>query len=90
MVLERVKASGMMLKREKCEFARSSVKFLRHLVGGDGIQPDLDKIRAIREMEPPSNKKEARRFMGMVNYLSKFSANLAEVSVPIYTVTSKI
>ena len=43
------------------------MKFLGHLMGGDGIQPDPDKVKAIREMAPPNNKKEARRFMGTVN-----------------------
>ena len=40
-------------------------------------------------MDPPSDKKEARRFLGMVNYLSKFSKSLAELSVPIYAVVGK-
>ena len=89
LVPERVRASAMVLEWEKFEFTPGSVKFLGHLVGGDGIPPDPDKVKAFREMEPPNNKKKARRFMGMVNYLSRFSANLAEVSVPIYTVTGK-
>jgi hypothetical protein len=36
-------------------------------------KPDPDKVRAIQEMKPPSNISELRRFLGMVNQLSKFS-----------------
>ena len=86
-VLEKISASGMTLKKEKCEFACSEVKFMGHIIGAAGIKPDPDKVKAILELEPPRNKTEGRRFTGMVNYLSKFSAKLAELCMPIYAVT---
>jgi len=85
-VLNRIEKSGMTLRKDKCEFGVQSVKFLGHLVSSDGIKPDPEKVKAIMEMNPPCNKKEARRFMGMVNYLSKFSKNLSELCVPIFSV----
>ena len=86
-VLGKISASGMTLKKEKCEFARSEVKFMGHIISAAGIKPDPDKVKAILELEPPRNKTEGRRFTGMVNYLSKFSAKLAELCMPIYAVT---
>ena len=77
----------MTLKKEKCEFGRSEVKFLGHVVTGAGVQADPGKVKAINEMLPPSNKTEARRFTGMVNYLMKFSSKLAELCVPIHKVS---
>lgn len=47
---------------------------------------DPKKVKAIREMDLPNNKMGERRFMDMVNYLSKFCPNLAKLSVPIYSV----
>ena len=43
-----------------------------------GICPDPEKIKAIQSVQPPSNVGDVRRFLGMVNHLSKFSPNLAE------------
>ena len=86
-VLGRIRSSGMTLRKEKCEFGRSEVCFLGHLVSGSGIRPDPSKVAAILEMKPPSSKKGARRFMGMVNYLSKFSMKLADMAAPINAVT---
>ena len=34
-------------------------------------------------MKPPSSVTELRRFMGMVNQLSKFSPNIAHISKPL-------
>ena len=86
-VLERIESSGMTLRKEKCEFGLTEVKFLGHVVSGSTIKPDPGKIEAIVNMLPPSNKTEARRFTGMVNYLMKFSRKLAELCTPIYKVS---
>ena len=86
-VLERIKRAGMTLKKEKCEFGCSEIKFLGHIVSSVGVRPDPDKIQAILDILPPSNKLEARRFIGMVNYLSKFSNLISEYCTPIYAVT---
>ena len=59
-VLEHIEAAGAILNPEKCEFGRSELKFLGHLVNGDGIHADPDKTSAIREMAPPTNVSELR------------------------------
>ena len=86
-VLERIEKSGMTLRKEKCEFACTEVKFLGHIVSGRGFKPDPDKVKAINDMKPPTSKTEARRFTGMVNYLMKFSSKLAGLCAPIYAVS---
>lgn len=86
-VLKRIEQSGIKLKKEKCEFGCNEIKFLGHLVSGTGVKPDPDKIKAITEMQPPSNKTEARRFIGMSNYLLKFSKQMAELCAPINAVS---
>ena len=88
-VLKRVRSSGMTLKKDKCEFGSLEIKFLGHIVSGTGIKPDPSKVEAILNLKSPVNKTEARRFTGMVNYLSKFSKQLAELCIPIYKVSGK-
>lgn len=53
------------------------MKFVGHIIDADGIRVDPDKIQAIKDMNPPSNVSDVRRFLGMVNQLSKFSGGLA-------------
>ena len=77
-VLERLVNSGITLNPDKCEFRKQEVKFLGHLINGQGIHVDPEKTRAIREFDAPTNKKELRRFFGMINYLGKFSPTLAQ------------
>jgi len=86
-VLVRIEKSGMTLKKEKCEFGCTEIKFLGHLVSNTGIKPDPAKVEAILGLTPPTSKKEARRFSGLVNYLSKFSSKIAGICTPIYAVS---
>ena len=40
-------------------------------------------MNTIQEMPPPQSKKQVQSFIGMVNFLSKFSAHLSELTEPI-------
>ena len=86
-VLERIEKSGVTLRKEKCEFAKTEVKFLGHIVGGHGVKPDPSKVQAIVDIKSPVSKTKARRFTGMVNYLMKFNSKLAGLCSPIYAVS---
>ena len=88
-VLRRLEGAGLTLNREKCEFGVDRVTFLGHVVSGEGVEADPEKVRAIREMGPPSNRKELKRFLGMVGYLGKFSARLSELHGPLRALLGK-
>ena len=82
-VLERLQREGLTLNSEKCEFAVDKVMFLGHVVGAGGIEADPGKIKAIREMPTPKDVADVRRFVGMVNYVGKFSPRIAELTQPL-------
>ena len=46
----------------------------------DGHEPAQSKIKAIQEMLAPQCKKQVQSFIGMVNYLSKFSTRISELA----------
>jgi len=75
--LERLRAEGFHLKREKCQFFQSQVQYLGHIIDKDGIRPVPEKIKAIVDMPKPNNPKELRSFLGMVNYYDRFTPGLA-------------
>ena len=88
-VLQQIQAAGATLNQEKCQFRKSSLKFLGHLIDQTGIRPDPDKTSAIAEMPTPKNPSDLRRFMGMINQFGKFSSNLAELTEPLRQLLSK-
>jgi len=88
-VLTRLVEAGITLNPEKCQFDQSSIKFLGHVIDGEGIHADPEKTKAILEFATPTNKKELRRFFGMVNYLGKFTPILADGSRHLRQLLSK-
>lgn len=49
--------------QKKCEFRKSKLLFLGHIVEENGIRPDPEKIAAITEMGQPSSMTEVRQFL---------------------------
>ncbi|CAH8491041.1 unnamed protein product [Dicrocoelium dendriticum] len=87
--LERCKDKNIRLKREKIELRKTELVFHGHVLSAEGLKPDPEKVRAIKEMPPPTDVKAVSRLNGMVNYLSRFLPRLAEVMVPIRKLTHK-
>ena len=81
-VLRRLEDNGVTLNFEKCEFAKSSITYLGHVVSADGIRTDPSKVRAIKQMQNPNDVGDIRRFRGMANQLGKFIPNLSTVTQP--------
>ncbi|KAK6184246.1 hypothetical protein SNE40_006752 [Patella caerulea] len=82
-VLTRLREHGLTLNKSKCSIGKSEIKFLGQIVSEQGIRADLDKISAIKNFPQPQDVSDIRRLLGMVNQLSKFIENLAEITKPL-------
>ena len=51
-------------------------------------QPDQQEIKALMEMPPSNNKKELQAYLGIINYLSKYSPSTAGVCEPLWKLMS--
>src|SRR5579863_2920301 len=67
-VFERLRNAGLKLKAKKCQFFKKELAFLGHIVGKDGVKPDLDKISAVKNQPIPANLKELRQFLDLALY----------------------
>ena len=74
---------NLILQKDKCHFRCTSIPFFGEVVSREGIQLDPQKIRALTEMLAPKNKRELQAFLGIINYLGKFSPGMAEVCKPL-------
>ena len=80
--------AGLRIKTKKCHICCKTVPYLGHLLSESGIQMDPQRIKAIVEMRPPSQKKEVQVFLGMINYYRRFIPNLSRVEAPIRKLVS--
>ncbi|MEM7291100.1 MAG: reverse transcriptase family protein [Pseudomonadota bacterium] len=71
-VLARIKMIGAKLNQAKCKYAQRKLVYLGHTISEEGVSPDTEKISEALSMDPPSTVGEARRILGMLNYLQRF------------------
>ena len=64
----------------KCAFKRDSTSFYGVTLSAEGVKPDPRKIDAIQNLPEPRTEALLQSFLGIVNYLSKFSPNIAKMT----------
>ena len=82
-VFDRLRAAVLKLKPKKCHLFQEELVCLGHVVSADGIKPDPQKTRAIREMRRPADAKELHSMMGLLGYYRNYVANFAAVASPL-------
>ena len=87
-VLKRLADAGFRLKREKCEFMVSSVKYLGHQINAAGFNLRRKRARPSQMPQHPEMQ-ELRSYLGLLNYYGKFIANLASVLAPLHQLLRK-
>ena len=88
-VLKRARQVGLTLNPQKCKFRVSEVTYVGHTLTNEGAKPDPEKTRAIEELAPPNDVQGLQRFLGMINYLSKFIPNYSELTAPLRSLLHK-
>ena len=87
-VFECLAKAGLKLKPSKCEFFRSRLTYLGHIVSKDGIATDLTKIGAIKNWPKPNTVTEVHSFTGFTNYYRHFIKGYAKIVRPLHELTS--
>ena len=82
-LLETARRCNIKLNFDKLQYRKTEVDFFGKTYTTDGHKPAQSKVSAIVDMPAPTYKERVQSFIGMVNYLSKFSARLSELKEPI-------
>ena len=83
------KRHNLKLNIAKVQYCQKKVTFFGKTYTVDGHQPMPDKVQAVTEMTTPTSVTELQCFLGMCNFLSKFSPRMAEISEPLLQLTCK-
>ena len=85
--MEKCMENNLTLNSEKIQFKQTQVSFYGHCWSQQGISPDPKKIQALKHMEFPLDKETMRSFLGMINYLNRYSALSAHLAAPLSALT---
>ena len=62
-LFQRLREADLKLNREKCNFFKSHIQYLGHLISGEGIKPLPEKLESIKEMPPPNYSKGSKTIL---------------------------
>ena len=82
-VFQRLHQYNLKLKASKCEFFRSEVTYLGHVVSEAGIKTEPEKISVLKNWPVPKCIKDVRKFLGFAGYYRRFVKGFARIVRPL-------
>ncbi len=64
-------------------FCALEIEYLGYILTRDGIKPQSNKMQAILAIQPPTNVKQLRHFLGMVQYYRDLWARWSKMLAPL-------
>ena len=88
-LLETAKTNNIKLNCNKIQYKQKEVESFGETYTTKGHKPSNAKIKAITEMPKPTCLKDFQIFLGMVQYLNKFSPRITGLAEPLLDLTKK-
>ena len=88
-VFSRLREAGLKMKCSKCDFFKSEIHYLGHLISPERISRLPYKLDSIKHMPVLNSVKEIKQFLGLTGYYRKFVPRFADISRPLTTIMKK-
>jgi hypothetical protein len=84
-----LRAKGVKLNPEKCDFGVPRGMPLGYIVSQRGIEANPEKVAALERMGPIRDLKGVQKVLGCLAALSRFISRLGEKGLPLYRLLKK-
>ena len=75
--------AGLHVNVTKSTFATNKIDFLGYILTHEGMNPQPEKVSVILTIQPPTNVKGLRKFLGMVQYYSDLWEKRSDMLAPL-------
>ncbi|KAJ9529314.1 hypothetical protein QJQ45_007998 [Haematococcus lacustris] len=88
-VFDLLRLNKLYAKQSKCEFMRTTLKFLGHVIFAGAIAVDPEKIKSISSWPVPQSLQQLQSFLGAANFVRKFVHNFSVLAAPLTDLCGK-
>jgi hypothetical protein len=79
----------LFLKRSTCEFGLTVVAYLGHMISGEGVVMDRQKVHAFLDWPLPKSPRAVRGFRGLAGYYRWFIKDFGVIAAPLTALLRK-
>jgi hypothetical protein len=88
-VFQRLREAHLKLNPEKCQLFQKEVRYLGNIVSPERVTTDPEKLEAVKNWPPPTDKHQLRIFLGLCTYYRRFIHGFADVAKPLTRLTDE-
>ena len=88
-VLDRLLQKDGTINSKKSSFCTSEIKFLGHVLSGDGIKPDPEIMNKIKSCKSPQDRSELESFLGLVYFFGRIIKGFYTLTQPLHGLRKK-
>ncbi|GBG58752.1 hypothetical protein CBR_g152 [Chara braunii] len=87
--LHTLRDAGFKVALEKSQFFLTTISFLGHMVSDKGLQPEPQKVAALRDASVPTTITQVCAFLGLASYYRRFIQGFAAIAGPLTNLLRK-
>lgn len=80
LLIDRLRKANLKLQPDKCEFLKTEVTYLGHVIGKNGVKPDPKRLEAVKHFPRPKTTKNIKQFLELAGYYRRFIPSFSNLA----------
>jgi len=81
-VFQKLRQFNLIIDPDKCEFLKTELNYVGHVITSEGVKSDPEKIKAIKNFPIPKNTTDVKSFLGLKEFYRKFIFQFSKITKP--------
>ena len=88
-IFKRLREASLKVHPGKCVFGADGIDFLGHRISANPLQPQEEKLAAVRDLPAPTDLHNLRAALGLFSYYRKFALHFNSIAHPLNQLLKK-